>query len=71
MLKKNYFQWDDKAKKYFEDLEKEIMPKALVLATLNFSKTFVIKCEASSFGIGAVLMQEGHPIAFDSKKLNK
>jgi hypothetical protein len=42
-----------------------------VLETPNFTKAFVIECHASSFGIETVLMQEGHPIPFESRKLNK
>jgi len=69
LLKKNSFQWNDEAEKCFEDL-KEVMFNAPVLATPNFSKPFVIECDASSFGIGAVLMQNGHTIRFESRKLN-
>ena len=57
-------------KKCFEAL-KNIMSSTPVLATSNFTKPFVVECDALGFGIGAVLMQEGHPMAFESKKLNK
>lgn len=33
------------------------------LATPNFTKPFLIKYDASRFGIGAILIQEGHLIA--------
>ncbi|RVW58447.1 Transposon Ty3-I Gag-Pol polyprotein [Vitis vinifera] len=36
----------------------------------NFSKEFIIETDASGQGIGAVLMQEGHPIAYISKALS-
>jgi hypothetical protein len=70
ILKKNSFHWNEESEKCFRNL-KEIMSTTTVLATPDFSKPFIIECDASGFGIGAVMMQDGHPIAFESRKLNK
>ena len=70
LLKKNSFQWNDEAEKCYEAL-KNIMSSTPVLATPDFTKPFVFECNASGFWIGEVLMQEGHPITFESRKLNK
>jgi hypothetical protein len=56
--------------KCFENL-KNIMSTTPILATPNFSKPFIIECDASGLGIGAILMQDGHPIDFESRKLNQ
>ncbi len=45
--------------------------KALVLKSPDFDKDFKIHSDASDFAIGGVLVQEGRPVAFESKKLSE
>lgn len=68
MLRKNAFQWTEGAKDAFQQL-KAAVTHAQVLALPNFCQPFVIECDASGLGIGAVLMQAHRPIAFLSKAL--
>ena len=42
------------------------MCRASILATLDFTKTFIVERDASGNEIGVVLMQEGKPISFES-----
>ena len=69
LLKKEGFAWNHEAQMAFEDLKK-VMTTAPVLSMPNFELPFVIETDACGIGIGAVLMQQGHPIAFLSKALS-
>ena len=68
LLKVGEFKWTGTAQEAFVALKRALC-QAPVLAVLDFSKTFIVETDASNGGIGAVLMQEGHPISFISRSL--
>ena len=70
LLKNNSFTWTPATAQAFQTL-KMAMCTTPVLALPNFTKTFVLKCNASRKGIDVVLMQEGRPLAFTSRQLSK
>jgi hypothetical protein len=68
LLKMNAFNWTPATDQAFHAL-KEAMCTTLVLALPDFKNTFVLECDASRKGIGAILMQEGRPMAFTNKQI--
>jgi hypothetical protein len=68
MLRHNSVPWTDLGREAFQAI-KMAVSQALILALPNFSQPFLIECDASGVGIGAILMQSNRPIAFLSKAL--
>ena len=64
-IRKGDFVWTKAAFRAFHELKKK-MTEAPVLQLPDFTKPFEVACDASGVGIGGVLSQVGHPIAFFS-----
>ncbi|CAJ2661631.1 unnamed protein product [Trifolium pratense] len=68
MLKRDNFVWSSDSTNAFTQL-KQALISAPLLSLPDFSKKFIVETDASGKGIGAVLMQDHHPIAYISKSL--
>ena len=68
LTKKDNSQWSQETQRAFERL-KQALVIAPILHLPDFSQLFAIECDASGSGIGAVLMQNLHPIAYFNKAL--
>ena len=68
LLRKYSFTWTLAASKAFQ-LPKDAMSSPPVLALPDFTKPFVVECDASRLGVGVVLMQNQRPIAYHSQAL--
>ncbi|KAG0771462.1 hypothetical protein G6F57_019163 [Rhizopus arrhizus] len=62
------YEWSEEANKSFETLKKIIMSLP-TLAYPDPSKTYDVHTDASMHGLGAVIVQDGRPVAFASRTL--
>ena len=70
LTKKNIkYHWTDKTNEAFKKL-KEKLTSQPVLTLPDLSKPFEVQCDACGDCLGAVLLQEEHAIAYESRRLN-
>ena len=65
----NRFKWTDAHSASFE-ATKTALTSAPLLALPNPEKPFTLICDASVNGMGAVLLQENHPVSYYSRKFS-
>ncbi|XP_068649007.1 uncharacterized mitochondrial protein AtMg00860-like [Aristolochia californica] len=68
LLRRNAFHWNDITANSFQNLKKALAT-APVLHLPDFEEAYVVECDASGGGIGAVLQQNQRPIAYFSYQL--
>jgi hypothetical protein len=64
------FKWTAAREASFNELKKKLTT-APVLIMPDTQKSFSVYCDASRQGLGCVLMQEGHVVAYASRQLRK
>jgi hypothetical protein len=63
------FIWTSECQEAFEKV-KHALTNAPVLAPPELGKPFEVVSDASGVGLGAVVLQDGRPVAFESRKLS-
>ncbi|MCO5583735.1 hypothetical protein L7F22_037649 [Adiantum nelumboides] len=66
---KTKYVWTPKENTAFMQLKAKLMTQPLLVLP-DLKKLFEVHCDACGDSIGAVLSQEGHPIAYESRRLN-
>ncbi|MCO5580733.1 hypothetical protein L7F22_034603 [Adiantum nelumboides] len=70
LTKKNVkYVWTERKQEAFDKLKQKIISQP-VLVLPDLSKPFEVQCDACGDCFGAVLLQEGHAIAYESRRLS-
>ena len=67
--KKNNWQWTEVEQAAFDEA-KAMLAQELILYYPDFSKPFVIHSDVSDLQLGAIISQDGKPLAYYTRKLN-
>jgi hypothetical protein len=70
LVKGKTFEWTPRRETSFQELKKRLTT-APVLTMPNVERPFSIYCDASGQGLGCVLMQDGHVVAYASRQLRR
>jgi hypothetical protein len=70
LAKGKTFEWMPRREASFQELKKRLTTTP-VLTMLDVEKPFSIYCDASGEGLGCILMQDGHVVAYASRQLRK
>jgi hypothetical protein len=70
LAKGNTFEWTPRCETSFQELKKRLTT-TLVLTMPDMEKPFSIYWDAPGQGLGCVLMQDGHVVAYASRQLRK
>ncbi|XP_062576513.1 uncharacterized protein K02A2.6-like [Saccostrea cucullata] len=66
-----YFHWDEQVHGNAFSTIKKILSEAPVLSFFDPNKETILQCDASQNGLGACLMQDGHPVVYASRALTQ
>ena len=67
---KSIFEWNDVCQKAFEE-RKAVMAADCIMAYPNHNLPYDLYTDASDYQMGAVLLQNGKPVTYWSRKLNE
>lgn len=70
LLKKNaIFLWTELCDKVVDDIKRAVM-NSNILVPFDVTKDIIVQCDASQYGLGCCLIQDGKPISFASRSLS-